>query len=554
MRSLCARPWSGTARLSTDDGFTLLESVIALVIVALVTSALAAAIVGGVRASLISRENQQAADFMTRALEQARQLDFASLGHLSTDIASGDSRINGCGANKCVDVGTGSEKLYSVTGAAIPTHAKTVNSNGIAFTISTYVTQVSGTASAELKRVTVYATWLAFGRGHTRRISSLVTEAQRGLPLPRYTFTTSTAAVTANPGTRITYRLRLLNQGAPDRWNLVLSGSASSWNWRLYQDVDADGLYTNGTDTLLTDTNGDGMVDTGRLDPTTDFPILAVYNSATTDPAGSKTLTVTATSVAQPTAIGASTSVNLVTTLTTGSVGPTPTPTPTTPTPTPTPSSTPPPPAGPDCTWSSAVPTVTKPNASYSSTTYSLHNGTAGSIADTTAQAVSSMSWTAAGTHAMAAMSTDVNAQAGRTVNSSTVTTDAQALALSDTRQFVDWKVSTPAKTDIGGTAVLKLWVGPVSGSLANPSLRVVAYAGTIAIGSWTGTVSSSCTGWQLFYVSVPLTSTQVAKNSVYGVRIVNTGAAAVRFGYDGIMTPASGTGGYDATFGLGVK
>src|SRR4051812_32034176 len=87
-----------------DDGFTLVEAVIALMVLALVASALTASVVAGVRASLVSRQNQRAADFMTRALEEARQKDFSALGHVQGDLA-GDPRVSSCGTRLCIDTG-----------------------------------------------------------------------------------------------------------------------------------------------------------------------------------------------------------------------------------------------------------------------------------------------------------------------------------------------------------------------------------------------------------------------------------------------------------------
>ena len=59
----------------------------ALFVLGIIFTALAAASMGSLRASMNSRAEQQAIDFATEALEQARQADYYSLGHDATDVA-----------------------------------------------------------------------------------------------------------------------------------------------------------------------------------------------------------------------------------------------------------------------------------------------------------------------------------------------------------------------------------------------------------------------------------------------------------------------------------
>ena len=56
-----------------DSGFTLVEAVVALFVLGIVFTAMAIASMGSIRASMNSRAEQQAIDFATEALEQARQ-------------------------------------------------------------------------------------------------------------------------------------------------------------------------------------------------------------------------------------------------------------------------------------------------------------------------------------------------------------------------------------------------------------------------------------------------------------------------------------------------
>ena len=73
--------------------------------------------------------------------------------------------------------------------------------------------------------------------------------------------------------------MTLTNQGAPDRWNLLLSGAGAAKGWALYRDVNANKAYDAGTDVLLTDTNADTKIDTGRVDPASSMTVLMVWDS-----------------------------------------------------------------------------------------------------------------------------------------------------------------------------------------------------------------------------------------------------------------------------------
>ena len=74
-------------RARDDEGSSLIEAVVALFIASVVFLALTSSLLSAMKSSVFGRTNQQAVDFGARAVEDARQLGFGSLGHLLTDLA-----------------------------------------------------------------------------------------------------------------------------------------------------------------------------------------------------------------------------------------------------------------------------------------------------------------------------------------------------------------------------------------------------------------------------------------------------------------------------------
>ena len=116
-------------RTTDEAGFTLVEAVVALFILGIIFTALAAAAMGSLRASLSARVEQQAIDFATEALETARAADYGALVHATADL-SGDSRVTTCGSTTCFDPGTGTEEpLVQSTSGALSPHVTQVSAS-----------------------------------------------------------------------------------------------------------------------------------------------------------------------------------------------------------------------------------------------------------------------------------------------------------------------------------------------------------------------------------------------------------------------------------------
>jgi prepilin-type N-terminal cleavage/methylation domain-containing protein len=523
-------------RPASDEGFSLVESVVALVIAGIVFSALASSTVAAIRASLAGRQNQQATDFMTRELERARSLDFGALAHTAADVA-GDSRLTSCAGGYCLDPdGAGplsAEALHVNSGAGLVPHVTTpsaAEANNTAFTASTYVTEVAGTDAEDVRRVTVFITWVDGGQTKSRSTSSLVAFTQRGLPLPQYKFIADPNAVSVNPGGTVVYELSLTNQGAPDRWNITLGGPGAAQPWSLVRDTDGNGAYDPTLDTtVLVDTTADSIVDTGRIDPSSSVTFFAVWDTTASTPTGTQDTTVTATSVGQPTVAGASSTLTLSTTVTNAPIAPTP---PTTVTPAPD-----------DCPWTGTAVTATRPNNSYSVRQYTLHQDPTGATSNALPQLV--MDTAAADEAALDRWSLDVDGTVlGRAVRTTSAgLTDPGVLALSDSRDYADWRQQFSGGARVGGTAALRLWVASTPSSGAALDLRAVVYAYTQSGSGYVATPigvadvdlpASACTGLQEVHVGVSVATTTLGANDYVGLRLVNqTTGSLVRIAYD---------------------
>ena len=77
-------------QLPDDGGFTLVEQVVALMIAAIVFTAAAYALIGGLKQSSFAQQNQQSADMLNQAVEDARALTYDQLAMRPTDLATND--------------------------------------------------------------------------------------------------------------------------------------------------------------------------------------------------------------------------------------------------------------------------------------------------------------------------------------------------------------------------------------------------------------------------------------------------------------------------------
>lgn len=183
------------ARLHAEQGFSLLETVIAITVIFASLVALSYTATAGFGYESLARQRQTATALANGAMEQARGLAYAKVqtGMLTSDLAGDPNIVTGCtgdeaGTYRFLSCAPGTvpgsgEKIVHSSAAASPTaplvpHTSTVTENGIAFTVSTYVTNdcptIDGTVctSVDPYRITVIVTWTG-GRSYPTKLVRL---------------------------------------------------------------------------------------------------------------------------------------------------------------------------------------------------------------------------------------------------------------------------------------------------------------------------------------------------------------------------------------------
>ena len=372
--------------LRGDDGFTLIEAVVALSIAVIVFMALTFALIGGAHEVLLAQQNQQAGDVVNQVVEQARAIGYDTLLMQDSDLANSldpiGSSIQSCGCyNPNTDsTATGWENLaHGAVGTIVP-HAKIVSLNGLNYTVREYVTFATDNKGASYKRLTVIAKWTSLGRTHSRVYSTFISATKRGLPLPNFKFTPasgSSLTSCALPGSTVGYAFTVKNNGARDQW-LISSSQSSPTNpvtWSYYVDSNSNRIYDAGVDQPISTDPTSGLPTTGLLDPNGTMNFFAFATAPATT--GLLQVSFTATSGAISTYMQTLTTNTTVQTAacTGATASPTPTATATaTSTPTPTPSPTASVPAQPSTACAPVGTALQAGSKSGTSVSYSLYN------------------------------------------------------------------------------------------------------------------------------------------------------------------------------------
>jgi len=289
------------ASASGDAGFSLVETVVAMTVAALVFGALGGVLVTGLKATLVGRQAQQAADLAHRTMEQLRNRDYATLGMDSADAAT-DPAITASGY--AVPLSNGSTSIEPV--ALVPTspinpHVTTTTLNNTTFRVARYVTSppADPITGAAYRRASVVGTWGSGSRAHSRSTSTLVGGARRGLPAPA-----SELRVTAPPsvsrGQALVVRVAVTNLGVRSRWTVGTSTTISSssvprpWNFTWYSDNGLTGPCNGVRDSDEMSTPQQvGSADTGLLTSEATGCLIGRYQVTGAEQTGSYTLTVT---------------------------------------------------------------------------------------------------------------------------------------------------------------------------------------------------------------------------------------------------------------------
>lgn len=374
------------ALLRGDDGFTLIEAVVALTIAVIIFMALSFALIGGAHEVLLAQQNQQAGDVVNQVVEQARSIGYDSLTMQDSDL-SNSLDPNGSAISSCLcynpntdSTGGTTEPLAHATVGTIVPHAKNVVLNGLTYVVREYVTAPVDAKGATYKRLTVVASWKSLGRSHTRTYSTFISATKRGLPLPNFKFTAAHGTSLnscAAPGSVVGYAFTVKNNGARDQWliSTTQSSPATPVTWTYYVDSNNNGVYDAASDPQMSTDASSGLPTTGLLDPNGSMNFFAFATVPSTT--GLMQVSFTATSAAINTYMQTLTSNTTVQTAacTGATATPTSSPTPTatasaSPTPTPTIST----PTQPSTSCPAVGTPLTANSKNGTSVSYSLYN------------------------------------------------------------------------------------------------------------------------------------------------------------------------------------
>ena len=509
-------------RPADEGGFTIVETVLAITIAAMVFTATALMLGQALKGTLLARQNEQAAEVLTAEIEAIRSMDYAAIAMVPSDL-TGDAAVTGTPAAVDHDrTGPLAAEPVSVsaTGGVNP-HIRTLQHNGTTYTITRYVSEVTDTAvaSARVKRVTAIARWQSGSREHERISSTLVTRTRRGLPLPEFSFGSKVSKVVA-PGGQIVLPATITNRGARDRWNLSVTTTPTltgTWSWYLDGGTAGTPDGVVGADDLaLIDTDADAAsrVDTGYVEVDQTKVLLAVYDATVPDPAAaSYAVTLAAQSSAQPAATGGSaTIVDTVQVVT---------------------------PASASCPTCVAQ-------------TYVLHNTlpVCAASCDTKAQDPLPLDAAAATATGLFDFDTDTDTAASGLKGGRRVLEGGAGVTETSRAKMVRWSRQLGVATKVSGPASLRFHVAPLDsgtdGTVTFTTFLVKRAngggSGDVVLASADTTVTGSlATSFELKQVDFTLPTTSFGKNDRIEVRVVvkddATAADAIRIAYDNTTT-----------------
>src|SRR5438874_7220515 len=162
-------------RLAADEGFTLIELVIAMGVILTALLAMAYTATIGFSDIALARQRQGANGLADQAMEQIRGLPFDTIkkGLATWDVGT-DANIVTCGTVKCYNGITPNETIPTSGYPAPPSnpkitplvpHVQTINVGTTAYTVSAYVTYYKNdTTQSSTYRAIVTVTWTSTAR------------------------------------------------------------------------------------------------------------------------------------------------------------------------------------------------------------------------------------------------------------------------------------------------------------------------------------------------------------------------------------------------------
>src|SRR5918992_2271861 len=289
-----------------EDGFSLVEGMVSLAIITLILTALLHTQLSTIRTVHDARLVDQATALGNEALEDARNFTYDDLVMLTSDL-TGDPNVEpGNTLDPDADGALVSEPLVRASaGAPLSPHITTETLEGVTFTISRYVTWVDATtqggAGQDVKRVVVIVDWQTGGEAETFRSSTLLARSRTGLGTTRFEVSPMEQEIEVEPGNQVALAHAVTTLGINDTYNLEMAvPPGRAWVIQFHEDANEDGVFDGAADPLLTDTNFDGIVDTGGVDTNQTFHFLIVWNLIPAEPTGDVEMTLEVTSGARP--------------------------------------------------------------------------------------------------------------------------------------------------------------------------------------------------------------------------------------------------------------
>lgn len=521
---ICRSPWKALLRrlrraARSSDGFTMVEMMIALAVMALMFTGTAIVLGSALTGASETRLKQHSVETATEILEGIRNLDYAtvatqSTSDLTTLQAAGYITQVSAGPPPTYSFdpdGTGplaAEAVVTRTSLAIDS-LQVLDRNGAQYKVRAIVTDPPG--DELLKRITARVSWVQNGRTFERQMTTLSTETRRGLPLPNFAVGDDITSPLVQPVDGVlTFPVQITNNGARDTWNLTATAVPtptwlSSIVW--YADLGSIGTYSAADDVPLTDTNGDLIPDTGTLETDEKMHLLGRVNLASVTPAATTGMFVVTPSLVSASQPGTpARSIDITYSLTASSAC-----------------------AG--CTYTDVW----------------LHNRT---TAGASVQQTSPMpaNYTIPTQTSLPNYDTDKDAYPGRLVGK-----DSLDYTQPSNDRIAKWNFQAPTATVLTGGNNIKVKVWVAMKDLAWGTAIINAYvrysstsatAAGVAVGSGFGTVTVSppAGGWVLAEAVIPITSDFTVANNKYlrvFVTVGNGSTGDVWLGYDADVSGA---------------
>lgn len=296
---LCAMPTHPDS--SDDSGLSLVEVLVAMVLVSALLTALASNLISALQAATYARHVQSAGDLLMKEVEELRALPWDALGHDDADLA-GDPQLTVVAGARSAPVDGAYEPVVVLGSPGVLPHIRAATlPPAAAATVTRYVTAPVGCLC---RRVQVQISWTERDQPKQRSTSTLVySAAPVGRTSRAFVLGASTLTVPDAPrGTAAPVGVLLSNDGQQQPFRLTATvtrgATVQPWSVTWYADPDRDGRVDPGEQRLDPTVPGTAVLE--AVGSGTTIPVTAVVAVPSGVPTGAVTVAVTATSPAEP--------------------------------------------------------------------------------------------------------------------------------------------------------------------------------------------------------------------------------------------------------------